>query len=243
MDADREPVFLTAEWRDLVMVNFEIDPDVLASRVPAGCELDFHDGRTFVSLVAFKFLKTRVLGIPIPGHRNFEEVNLRFYVKAKVDGTWRRGVVFIKEIVPRWAIAFAARTFYQENYVALPMRHSGDTSEAPGSCRLEYGWRRGGVWESLEASLEGSPEAPRSGSEESFIAEHYWGYCAQRNGSTVEYQVEHPPWNVWPAESWSMTLDTASLYGAEFVEPLRLAPSSVFVADGSPVIVRRGRRL
>ena len=242
MTTPREPIFLTAEWRDLVMVNFEIEPEILAPRVPAGCELDFHDGRTFVSLVAFKFLKTRVWGLPIPWHRHFEEVNLRFYVRAKVDGTWRRGVVFVKEIVPRWAIAFAARTFYQENYVSLPMRHSGDTSE-PGSCLLEYAWRRRGTWEQVKASIEGTAQTPESGSEPSFIAEHYWGYCSQRNGSTVEYQVEHPPWRIWPVESWSMNLETASLYGAEFVETMQDRFSSAFVADGSPVTVRRGRRL
>src|SRR5262245_53035082 len=116
--------FLTAEWRDLAMLNYEIDPAVLASRVPPGCELDTWDGRTFVSVVGFRFLRTRVLGVPVPFHVNFEEVNLRFYVRRKADSEWRRGVVFVKELVPRRAIALVARVAYGENYVAFPMRHS-----------------------------------------------------------------------------------------------------------------------
>ena len=106
------------------MLNYEIDPAVLATRIPAGCELDFWCGRAFVSVVGFQFLDTRVLGVPIPFHRHFEEVNLRFYVRRVVEGVWRRGVVFIEEFVPRWAIAFVARRLYGENYRALPMRHS-----------------------------------------------------------------------------------------------------------------------
>ena len=70
--------FLTAEGRNLVMLNYEIDPEVLARHVPVACELDDWQGHTFVSVVGFQFLHTRVLGFPIPFHRHFEEVNLRF---------------------------------------------------------------------------------------------------------------------------------------------------------------------
>ncbi|HTO08358.1 MAG TPA: DUF2071 domain-containing protein, partial [Myxococcota bacterium] len=118
------PVFLTAEWRDLAMLNYEIDPAVLEPRVPAGTELDAWSGRTFVSVVGFRFLRTRVLGVPVPYHVDFDEVNLRFYVRRKSGADWRRGVVFVKEIVPRRAIALVARVAYAENYVAHPMRHS-----------------------------------------------------------------------------------------------------------------------
>src|SRR6478735_9893003 len=106
--------FLTAEWRDLVMANYEIDPSMLADRVPRGTELDLHEGRCFVSLVGFMFLETRVMGFPVPFHTNFEEVNLRFYVKRKTEDEVRRGVVFIKEIVPRYAISTVARVMYGE---------------------------------------------------------------------------------------------------------------------------------
>jgi uncharacterized protein YqjF (DUF2071 family) len=116
-------IFLTAEWRYLAMLNYEVDPAVLARRVPFGTELDTLNGKTFVSIIGFLFLKTRFLEIPVPLHQVFEEVNLRFYVRRRAEEGWRRGVVFVKEIVPRWAIAAVARRCYEENYVAMPMRH------------------------------------------------------------------------------------------------------------------------
>ena len=235
--------FLTAEWRNLAMLNYEIDPAILKERVPAGCELDFRFGRTFVSVVGFQFLRTRVLGIPIPFHRNFEEVNLRFYVRRQVDGAWRRGVVFIKELVPRAAIALVARRVYGEHYVALPMRHSLQRVPDPGSATLSYGWRTFGTWEGLTVSFSGSPSMPPEESEEAFIAEHYWGYTRQRDHATVEYWVEHPRWRVWRAEAAVLSSDVCALYGPEFVAALSGPPKTAFVADGSPIVVRRGRRL
>lgn len=233
-----EPSFLTAAWRHLVMLNYVVDPALLASRVPRGCELDFFGGRTFVSVVGFLFLDTRVLGVPIPFHRDFEEVNLRFYVRHRAaDGTWRRGVVFVKELVPRWAIAFVARTVYGENYRALPMRHRLADGE------LAYHWKRDGRWEGMSARFAGEPALMPPEAEENFIAEHYWGYARQRDGRTVEYQVEHPPWKVWRATSATFDADVAGLYGPEFVATLAGEPSTTFIAEGSEIIVRRGRIL
>ncbi len=240
---DPAGVFLTAEWRDLVMLSYEIDPAVLTSRVPRGCELDAWEGRHFVSVVGFRFLRTRVLGVPVPFHRDFEEVNLRFYVRRKSEGVWRRGIVFVREIVPRWAIAWVARRAYHENYVALPMRHSIQSAPDAGPSTVAYQWRRAGAWEGLSASFRGPPRVPPESAEESFISEHYWGYSVRADGSTTEYQVEHPRWGVWSATGAAFECDVASLYGAAFVDSLAAPPSSAFVADGSPVVVRRGRRL
>src|SRR5262245_39598094 len=117
------PAFLTAHWCDLAMLNYEVSPAVLSDLIPAGTELDSWGGHTFVSMVGFRFLRTRVLGLAVPGHSNFDEVNLRFYVRRNAHDGWRRGVVFVKEIVPHRAIAWLARALYNENYVALPMRH------------------------------------------------------------------------------------------------------------------------
>ena len=237
------PPFLTAEWRHLAMLNYEIDPMILRAHVPAGCELDFRFGRTFVSVVGFQFLRTRVLGIPIPFHVNFEEVNLRFYVRRQVDGTWRRGVVFVKELVPRAAIALVARRVYGENYLALPMRHSIEHVPERGSTTLTYGWRRLVTWEGLTIGFSGTPSMPSEESEEAFITEHYWGFSRQRDGATVEYQVEHPRWRVWRAEAAALSCDVSALYGPEFADVLSRSPSTAFVADGSPIVVRKGRRL
>jgi uncharacterized protein len=223
------------------MLNYEIDPAVLAARVPAGCELDTWDHCTFVSVVGFWFARTRVLGVPIPFHRHFEEVNLRFYVRRKDLNGWRRGVVFVKELVPRRAIALAARQVYNENYIALPMRHVIDVADGRGA--VAYEWRRSAVWEGLSVAWSGSASVPPENSEESFITEHYWGYARQRDGGTIEYQVEHPRWRVWRAASAALRCNVSTLYGAEFAEALGGVPSTAFVADGSHVTVRRGRRL
>jgi uncharacterized protein len=245
MSANPATVFLTAEWRWLAMLNYEIAPDIVAPFVPAGTELDVYQGRVLVSMVGFRFQKTRVGGIPIPFHRNFEEVNLRFYVRRKVNGEWRRGVVFIKELVPRFAIAWVARTFYNENYVALPMSHhlekAADVSE--GIKSIQYGWRFAGEENYLKLTTLGSPVPIRPGTEQEFITEHYWGYAVQRNGTTAEYQVEHPRWRVWETESASLHCDVTGLYGERFCKPLSGPPASAFLAEGSAVKVFKGVRL
>lgn len=237
---DRQPIFLSATWRTLLMLNYEIDPALLQPLVPAGTTLDRWHGRCYVSIVGFLFLNTRLLGVPIPFHRNFEELNLRFYVRRRGPEGWRRGVVFVKELVPRWAIAAVARWVYNENYHAVPMQHVVDLQAAG---HVEYGWR----WQKrpylISATVTGDPRPIADGSEAEFITEHYWGYARQRDGGTVEYRVEHPRWRVWQAADHHFEGDVAALYGPEFVPPLRGAPTSVFVADGSQVVVRRGRRI
>lgn len=231
-------VFLTAEWRHLLMVNFEVDARLLAPFVPRGTTLDTFNGRTLASVVGFRFLNTRVLHTPVPWHRNFDEVNLRFYVVRKRAQEWVKGVVFVKEIVPRRAIAWAARRFYNEHYVALPMESRGSV---PG--RMEYRWRRSGVWESVSARVTGESFLPDPSSEEAFISEHYWGYVRQRNGTTVEYEVTHPRWRVHRCEDASLQCDVAALYGPAFAPALSGRPVSAFLAEGSPVAVHYGRPL
>ena len=235
-------VFLRAEWRHLAMLNYEVAPALLAGLVPRGTELDRWSGRVFVSLVGFRFLNTRVWGMPIPFHTNFDEVNLRFYVRREDKGETRRGVVFIRETVPRWAIAWAARVFYNENYVALPMAdeiHKDDS----GRLRVAYRWRCENVWAEMKLGTRGMAQTPRDGSEEQFITEHYWGYATQRDGSTVEYEVKHPAWRVWKAEQATFSGDVQSLYGPGLARLLSQLPSSAFLAEGSEVTVMRGRRL
>lgn len=239
------PIFLTAEWKNLLMINYEIEPEVLLPFLPNGCELDQWNGRTYVSIVAFLFKETRVLGLKIPFHVNFEEVNLRFYVRYKAIEGWRRGVVFIKEIVPRWAIATAARLIYNEQYISLPMKHQ-ITPSLPlptQSPAVAYHWRYNQRWQSASAEAAGGAEPIADGSEEAFITEHYWGYARQRDGTTVEYQVKHPKWQVWQVKNYIFSCDVAAIYGSQFVNPLAQAPTSVFIADGSAVSVHKGQRL
>ncbi len=231
--------FLTAEWKHLAMLNYEIAPSVLAPYVPAGTELDLWNGRHLVSVVGFRFLRTRVLGIPIPFHRNFEEVNLRFYVRRKADDGWRRGVVFIKEIVPRAAIALIARTLYDEPYIALPMAHRMATESGLLNA-IEYSWRFRGRENRLNLTIKGGALPLPGGAEAEFITEHYWGYNTQHDGSTMEYRVEHPRWRVWTAGSAQLDCDVVGIYGGQFIDCLSRPPSSVFLAEGSAVSVSRG---
>ena len=232
-----ESVFLTSDWLYLALVNYEIEPEVLLRYVPAGTEIDLWEGKCYVSVVGLRFLRTKLLGVPIPFHRDFPEVNLRFYVRRETEGQVRRGVVFIKEIVPRHAVTWVARGVYNENYVTLPMR------EEIAADSYRYEWRFEGKWNRLSVETRGNWFVPDLDSEASFVAEHYWGYAAQRDGSSLEYEVEHPRWRMATAVEVEYKCDIASLYGEEFVEALDSEPVSAFMAEGSAVVVRRGVRL
>jgi uncharacterized protein len=237
--------FLTAQWRHVALLNYYVEPSALAGRVPRGTELDQWQGRTYLSVVGFRFLDTKVLGLPIPFHRNFEEVNLRFYVRRKAADGWRRGVVFVKEIVPRAAVAFLARALYNENYVALPMAHEiGRAAGDPGRIEsVSYSWTVAGRPHRLFLSLGCEPRSMTAGSEEEFIAEHYWGYSPRRDGGTTEYEVTHPPWRVAPAREARLEGEVGGIYGERFGELLRQRPVSAFMAEGSAVAVSPGARL
>lgn len=237
--------FLTAEWRYLVMLNYEVDPAVRLPLVPRGTEIDSWQGKTFASMVGFLFLNTRVLGLPIPFHLNFEEINLRFYVRRKAEEGWRRGVVFVKEIVPRAAIALVARRLYNENYVALPTGNVICRAEdaAKNIESVKYYWTFQKRSQFIELVTRGAPSSFVDDSQEEFIAQHYWGYAAQKDGGTVEYRVEHPPWRIWQAASARLDCDVEKFYGAKFVIFLRGEPASAFLAEGSAVTVYKGQRV
>ena len=236
-------VFLTAQWQHLAMLNYEVDAGLLLPFVPAGTELDSWNGRVFISLVGFRFLKTKLFGLlPIPMHSNFDEVNLRFYVRRQVGGEVRRGVVFIREMVPRRAIAFVARTFYNENYMALPMAHEIRFVDDI-SWRVAYRWRSRKCWSGISLETVGNPELPGEGSREQFITEHYWGYATQPRGGCMEYRVTHPSWRVWQVRRSVFAGDAEKFYGKNIAAVLQDKPESAFLAEGSAVSVMRGRRL
>ncbi len=224
------------------MLNYEVGAEVLRRYVPKGVELDAFEGKTYVSVVGFQFLGTRLGGrVAIPWHSNFDEVNLRFYVRRVVDGEVRRGVVFVAEIVPRRAIAVVARVAYNENYFCYPMSHEFSVDGERRGFR--YAWKKRGRNYAIEARTSGEAKALESGSMEQFITEHYWGYAKQRDGGTVEYRVEHEPWRVWNADEASLDGDVKALYGAEFEHALSGRPQSALGADGSEVRVYSGKRV
>ncbi|HEY6409826.1 MAG TPA: DUF2071 domain-containing protein, partial [Ktedonobacteraceae bacterium] len=223
------------------MLNYEVDPGLLLKSVPRGTELDSWNGATFLSLVGFRFLKTKAWGIAIPFHHNFEEVNLRFYVRRWDGKQFKRGVVFIREIVPRWLIAAVARIFYNERYVALPMSHRVQRHD--DECLAEYRWKYETSWNHINLVSNGSPVVPENGSQQQFICEHYWGYAAQNDGGCIEYQVRHPQWKVWTATDASFSGSMENFCGRELDAVLQRPPSSALLAEGSVISVHRGRRL
>lgn len=166
--------FLTAEWKKLAIANYTIDKEVLLPYLPYGTELGIWDGKCFVSLVGFMFLNTKLLGIKIPFHVNFEEVNLRFYVLRKENGVVKRGVVFIKEIVPKHALTFVANNIYNENYETMPMKHKWSLNE--NNLKVDYQWKKAGKTNSFSVSADNKMYELEKNSETEFITEHYWGY-------------------------------------------------------------------
>jgi uncharacterized protein len=222
------------------MLNYEVEPSLLNRYVPAGTTLDAFQGRIYLSLVGFQFRHTKLFGcLPVPFHANFDEVNLRFYVRRREGGEARRGVVFIAEAVPRRAIATMARVAYGENYRYHPMRHRIETEGLNKTA--EYQWQVGDQWCRLWAQTTGLATRPQEASLEQFIAEHYWGYSAQRTGGSLEYHVAHVPWQVWATGRAGFEGEASSLYGHELSMILRRPPDCAFVADGSPVSVFTGR--
>lgn len=227
--------FLKAEWRKLIMMNYEVHPEVLKPYVPFGTELDFYDNKCYVSLVGFLFKDTRLLGIKVPFHTNFEEVNLRFYVKKEA----KRGVVFIKEIVPKPALTFVANSIYKENYVTLPISHKWE--ENVSEIKVEYSWKIKSKKNFMQVTAESTPIEIIEGSLTEFIAEHYWGYSKVNEKETTEYEVKHPKWKYYPINRYSTSVDFNANYGEGFNFLNDKKPSSIMLLEGSKVSVENKR--
>ncbi len=227
--------FLTAEWRKLIMANYEIDPAILKPHLPAFTELDFYEGRTYVSLVGFLFTDVKLLGFPIPFHRTFEEVNLRFYVRYRENGIWKRGTVFISEIVPKMAITFVANTLYKEHYSTMPMKHSWD--EKNSEIDIAYDWKLKNEWQHLSVKANVTPRPIPVGHFNEFITEHYWGYNKASNKKTTEYEVRHPRWQDYKVLTYKIKADFEKLYGADFSFLSGSTPKDVLLAEGSAISI------
>lgn len=233
-------IFLSAEWRKLALANYEVDKEILQRYLPPFTELDDWQGKYYVSLVGFMFMDTKLKGFGIPFHINFEEVNLRFYVKYNENGTWKRGVVFIKEIVPKPAITFIANTIYKENYQTLPMKHRWVSDEK--ELLVEYLWKTKN-WNKFAVITHPSSEAMEVGSKEEFITEHFWGYTKIGLNLASEYQVEHPRWEIYPVKEYNIEVDFGANYGRDFDFLSQGQPTSVMLAEGSPINVLKGKKI
>ena len=227
--------FLTAEWNDLAIINYEINPELLQNYVPIGTELDLYNCKCFVSLIGFMFEKVKVLGISIPFHTHFEEVNLRFYVKRFENGAWKRGTVFVKEIVPKHAVTLVANALYNEHYQTLPMKHSRTENET--SKIFEYQWKKDSKWNVIVMKTFKNAIPIEIGSEAEFITEHYFGYTKFNNKKTIEYEVTHPRWQQLAVIETRIDVDFENIYGENFKVLQSIKPSSAFLALGSKITI------
>lgn len=233
--------FLSAEWRKLILANYSVDKAILQPYLPARTELDIWNDTCYVSVVGFRFMHTRIKGLPIPFHTSFPEINLRFYVRSKDLGEWKSGVVFIKEMVPKPAVTMVANTLFGEHYVTMPMDYTW--KEHDDNLNVAYRWKKNGAWNSVivkaDLQLLDMPE----GSEAEFMTEHYWGYTRLSPKLSSEYAVEHDRWQTYHVRDYVMDINFQDNFGHEFGYLSQEKPKSVFLAEGSAVRIGDGRRI
>lgn len=233
-------IFLTAEWRKLILINYVVDKEILEKYLPPFTVLDDWNGKHYVSIVGFMFLNTKLKGLKVPFHGNFEEVNLRFYVKYNDNGEWKRGAVFISEIVPKPAITFIANTIYKESYRTLPMKHKW--TETNEHLMVEYAWKNGN-WNKFSVIANPTSEAIPPNSDADFITEHYWGYTKIGENVTSEYGVGHPRWETYPISAYEIDIDFEKNYGKDFSHLKGAKPDSIMLVEGSEIYVKNGRKI
>jgi hypothetical protein len=224
--------FLTARWEHLVLANYRVPAELLEPRLPAGLTLDRWDDEPCASLVAFRFADARVFGVRWPFHTAFDEFNLRFYVRAGAD----RGVMFVREFVPRRAVAWTARLLYNEPYAYAPMSSAIDVT--PAGVRAAYSLEHRGRTHAVTVDAEPTPVVPPESSAEHFFKEHVWGFGVDRRGRPLRYKVIHPRWAVHPVRAHTIDVDWAQLYGDEWAMMNDAEPTSVCLAVGSEVAVK-----
>lgn len=225
--------FLKAHWQNLIMANYEIDPSILLPYLPKGLELDFHNGKTYVSLVGFLFKDTSIFNIPIPFWGTFEEVNLRFYVIRKEKNTMKRGVVFINETVPNKIVAWVANKLYKEHYIAIPTRHNWNLNQEKKE--IQYEWKVKSKWNSIKVEASATKKKMEIDSIEEFIFEHYFGYTKVHAEHSIEYKINHPSWEINSIHNYQIDCDFAAFYGDNFKVLNTTIPQSVLLAEGSDI--------
>jgi uncharacterized protein YqjF (DUF2071 family) len=226
--------FLKANWENLIMANYEVEPSILKPYLPKGVELDFYKYKTYVSLVGFMFKKTSLFGFPIPFFGSFEEINLRFYVR-KVEGKKiKKGVVFINETVPFKIVAFLANKLYKEHYISIPTKNTIDIAEHK---HIHYEWKLNDKWNSIQVQSDINKYKIEPSSIEEFIFERYFGFTKLSPLNTQEYKIHHPKWVTNKILNNTINCDFGSMYGADFSSLNHQAPSSIIMAEGSQVSV------
>lgn len=226
-------IFLKANWENIIMANYEIDPKILEPFVPKGVELDLYNGKAYVSLVGFMFKKTKLFNIPIPYFGTFEEINLRFYVIRKDGNQIKRGVVFINETIPYPIVAWMANKLYKEHYTVVPTRHS--ITNDFESKKVKFEWKINNSWNSINVEASNKSHNMKTGTLEKFIYEHYFGYTKIDENNTEEYRLQHPSWKINSVLETEIDCDFEAMYGKVFSVLNTKKPETVFIAEGSSV--------
>jgi uncharacterized protein len=232
--------FLTARWENIIMANYAIDPEILSPFLPKGVELDYFEGKTYVSLVGFMFKNTKIFGIPAIGLSTFEEINLRFYVTRKEGNITKRGVVFINETIPYKIVAWVANYLYSEHYVAIPTKH--DWKITSNLKQIAYSWKMKNKWNSIKISANTMAKRISEGSIEEFIFEHYFGYTKISDSQTEQYNINHPKWLINKVIDFQIDCNFEEMYGKEFALLSKKIPDSIMIAEGSNISVKWKRK-
>jgi uncharacterized protein YqjF (DUF2071 family) len=226
-------LFLKADWENIIMANYEIDPQILLPYLPNGVEIDLFEGKCYISLVGFMFKNTQLFNIPIPWFGTFEEINLRFYVVRKEGNQLKRGVVFINETIPYPIVAWVANKLYKEHYTVVPTRHKQILGV--DSHQIKFEWLLDNKWNSIAVTYSDANQPMKSNSLEKFIYEHYYGYTKVSDKKTEEYKLQHPSWKTHTLSNYEIDCDFQAMYGEDFAVLNEKKPAAVFIAKGSKV--------
>jgi uncharacterized protein YqjF (DUF2071 family) len=226
------PAFLTAQWLHVLGVTYAVDAALLEPHLPRGAQIDTLEGSPRVSIVAFRFRRTRLRGVPIPLHVNFSEINLRFYVRLHD----RRAVVFIREFVTRPAISVIAKLTYNEPYRTIRMRDEVLGPRADGLIGVRHRFGRG-LGNRLEAWADPQPVVPAEDSAAYWLTHHDLGVGRDRSGRARSYEVDHPVWALHEVRSLDVEVDFRALYGPQWAFLADAEPSHVTLAEGSGVAI------
>lgn len=222
-------IFMSGEWKDLIMSTFEIDKSILEPYLPKNTEIDFYKGKALLSMVAFTFSKVKFFGIRVPFHQQFGQINFRFYVKSKIDGA--KGVVFVKEFAPKPLIAYIANWFYNEpyHYKKIRLKKSIDNNQI----KLNYSFRDSKI--DIESKLQTNQLI--NNTFEHFVVDRYIAFIKNYKGKTFQYKIYHKPWELYNLKNINIDKTILNLLPKKFKNLKHISTSFV---KGSSIEVQKG---
>lgn len=236
---------ITARWRDIAVLSWPIDDDLLVPSLPAGLELDHWNGAAYVSLVCLVMENLRVFRLPALV-RNLAEVNLRFYVRPVDARSDRKGVVFLRQLVSNHLFALTARRLFREPMLGTPVSHECELADPVCGRvrrRLQYRWRNRNRYEGLRITGSGETRYAEPDSLDEFLTARYWGYNGRSSNKILAYRISRDPWRLLPVADHELDCDAGTLCGPEFADVMAGPPVSALLATGSNARIRWPTRL